>query len=68
MSSRLLLLLSLLVVFSLVMRENLSKRPDQLHQLTDGRIDMCLGEPDSLPGQPVDVRGNILDFAPEGPH
>ena len=42
MSSRLVLLLSLLVVFSLIIRENLTKRPDQLYQLTDGRIDMCL--------------------------
>lgn len=42
MSSRLTLLLLLLVVFGLLLRENLSKRPDHLYQLTDGRIDMCL--------------------------
>ncbi len=42
MSSRLTLLLLLLVVFALFIRENLSPRPDHLYQLTDGRIDMCL--------------------------
>lgn len=42
MSSRLTLLLLLLVVFGLLLRENLAKRPDHLYQLTDGRIDMCL--------------------------
>ncbi len=42
MSSRLTLLFVLLVVFSLVIRENLTERPPRLYQLTDGRIDMCL--------------------------
>jgi len=42
MSSRLTLLLLLLVVFGLFIRENLTPRPGQLYQLTDGRIDMCL--------------------------
>jgi len=42
MSSRLTLLLVLLVLFGLVVRENLTKRPDHLYQLTDNRIDQCL--------------------------
>lgn len=42
MSSRLTLLLTLLVVLTLVIRENITHRPDHLYQLTDGRIDMCL--------------------------
>lgn len=42
MSSRLTLLLLLLVLLGLLLRENLADRPGQLHQLTDGRIDMCL--------------------------
>lgn len=32
----------LIVVLILVVRENLTKRPDNLYQLTTGRIDMCL--------------------------
>jgi len=42
MPPRLTLLLLLLLVFALVIRENLTDRPDRLYQLTDGRIDMCL--------------------------
>ena len=42
MSPRLTLLFALLIVFCLVIRENLTQRPDRLYQLTDGRIDMCL--------------------------
>ncbi|HSH13786.1 MAG TPA: hypothetical protein VLA15_08550 [Desulfurivibrionaceae bacterium] len=42
MSSRVTLLLLLLVIFGLLLKENLAKRPDHLYQLTDGRIDMCL--------------------------
>ncbi|MDT8334105.1 MAG: hypothetical protein RQ753_00250 [Desulfurivibrionaceae bacterium] len=42
MSPRLTLFFVLLVVFGLVVRENLTERPARLYQLTDGRIDMCL--------------------------
>ncbi len=42
MSPRLTLLFALLIVFGLVIRENLTQRPEHLYQLTDGRIDMCL--------------------------
>jgi len=42
MSPRLTLLFVLLIVFGLVVRENLTERPTRLYQLTDGRIDMCL--------------------------
>jgi hypothetical protein len=42
MSPRLTLLFALLIIFALVIRENLTERPPRLYQLTDGRIDMCL--------------------------
>ncbi len=32
----------LLVVLALVIRENMTKRPDQLYQLASGRVEMCL--------------------------
>jgi len=39
---RLVLFLVLLVVLLLVVRENLTKRPDRLYQTTSGQIEMCL--------------------------
>ncbi|MBU0481520.1 MAG: amino acid ABC transporter substrate-binding protein [Proteobacteria bacterium] len=42
MSPKMLLLAVLLVVLGLVIRENMTSRPDRIYQLTDGRIDMCL--------------------------
>jgi nitrate/TMAO reductase-like tetraheme cytochrome c subunit len=41
-ASRLLLFLLLLVVLALVIRENLTERPDRLYQTTSGQVEMCL--------------------------
>lgn len=42
MSSRLLFLGLLLIVFALVVRENMTKRPAVLSQTVSGRVEMCL--------------------------
>jgi len=41
-SPRATILALLLVVLALVVRENLTKRPDKLYQLTNGQVEMCL--------------------------
>ncbi|MBU0674095.1 MAG: amino acid ABC transporter substrate-binding protein, partial [Proteobacteria bacterium] len=41
-TTRLAVLLILLVALGLIVKENLTQRPPRLEQLTDGRIDMCL--------------------------
>ena len=42
LKSRWLLFSLLLVVLALVVRENLTKRPDKLYQLVNGQVEMCL--------------------------
>ncbi|MEW6290019.1 MAG: hypothetical protein AB1545_09205 [Thermodesulfobacteriota bacterium] len=41
-SSRLVLFFLLLCVLALVIRENMTERPDRLYQTTSGRVEMCL--------------------------
>lgn len=42
MSSRLLTFFLLVIVLVLVVRENLTQRPDRLYQTTSGQVEMCL--------------------------
>ena len=42
MSSKVTLFILLLVVLALVMKENMTKRPDQLYVTTTGQVEMCL--------------------------
>ncbi len=42
MSTRLTLLLVLLIAFALVMKENMTSRPEQLAVTTTGKVEMCL--------------------------
>lgn len=48
----------LLIVFALVIRENMTKRPDKLYQLTSGKVEMCLSchkdeQPDPAHGREI---------------
>ena len=42
MSARLTVLVLLLVVLALIIRENMTERPEQLHLLASGQVEMCL--------------------------
>ena len=42
MSPKVTLFILLLVVLALIMKENMTKRPEQLYVTTTGQVEMCL--------------------------
>ncbi|MDR9501157.1 MAG: hypothetical protein RI601_05125 [Desulfurivibrionaceae bacterium] len=42
MSTRLSLLIILLIILALIVKENMTKRPEQLHVTSSGQVEMCL--------------------------